>query len=177
MAFSDQDWGRGQVYLGTTRYLAPFGGDPTSFYDPRKPQIPRPGASGFSGGYGSAMQNLPGVAPIGMPKPAVTGPVDSILRPGGQVPELPGGDGIGDKLKGIAGGVGGAIGKGVGWLTDKDQGYLRQLLLSQLIGTAGSIYEANKVGKREDEDRKREQRSRDSVTPMFGKLLAELSQR
>jgi hypothetical protein len=154
-----QDFGRPPVYLGTPSYLPNFGGDGGGHFGARPPQIARPG--GFAGGYGPSMKAMAGPDPV-IPK----------------LPDIQGmGGGIGDALKGIAGGVGGAIGKGVDWLTDEDKGYLRQLLLSNVIGTAGSIYEANKVGKQEDEDRKRKERSRASATPMFGQLLAELSQR
>jgi hypothetical protein len=73
-------------------------------------------------------------------------------------------------------GQGSPIGGVADYFTDPDRGMLRQMLLMNGIGTAGEIYSANKVGAIEDEDRKRKERTRKAVGPMYGQLLRELGQ-
>lgn len=90
------------------------------------------------------------------PPPAIAQPDPTVTPP----PQA--GSGIMDKLKGLGGGIGGALSGAANWLTDKDQGYLRQLLLMNALGAGASIYGANKQGAIADEERRREERVRRS---------------
>jgi hypothetical protein len=73
--------------------------------------------------------------------------------------------GVLDKLKGLGSGIGGALSGAANWLTDKDQGYLRQMLLMNGIGAAASIYGANKQGAIADEERRAKERVKRSYGP------------
>lgn len=128
---------------------------------------------GSGGPFGTPMMN-----PL-MRGPMMPGAPQPLAVPGGDLgpPQPTSSFNLGGALKSAIGGAGNAIGRGVDWLTDEKQGLLRQMLLSQGIGTIANLYAANQQGKREDEERERRRSSARGVAPQYGKLLRELSQR
>lgn len=70
---------------------------------------------------------------------------------------FPGAD-SGGGLSGIPGKIGGAISRGVDWLTDPERGANRQALLTGLAGAAASIYGTHRAAREREEMREDEKR-------------------
>lgn len=71
----------------------------------------------------------------------------------------------------ILGDIGKGIGKGVGYLTDKDQGLNRQILLSTIMAGVADLVGSYKRGKREDKERKDERRRGEALAPYLVDLM------
>jgi hypothetical protein len=143
-------YGKKQPYattMGQRMFPAQMGNQRAPFLPP-DPNGMFPQSMGF--GIGQAL--------MPPPPPTLAQPDPSVA------PEQESG-GVLDKLKGLGSGIGGALSGAANWLTDKDQGYLRQMLLMNGIGAAASIYGANKQGAIADEERRAKERVKRSYGP------------